>query len=36
MILYSPLTGEKVELTVEDKYKRTLEEIECLKVELGL
>ena len=27
---------EKTELTVEDKYKRTMEEIESLKVELGI
>ncbi|CAB3998765.1 Hypothetical predicted protein [Paramuricea clavata] len=27
--------GEKTELTVEDKYKRTMEEIESLKVELA-
>ena len=27
--------AEKTELTIEDKYKRTMEEIECLKVELG-
>ncbi|EDO33635.1 predicted protein [Nematostella vectensis] len=27
---------EKTELTIEDKYKRTLEEIECLKDELDL
>lgn len=26
---------EKTELTVEDKYKRTLQEIECLRDELG-
>lgn len=28
-------TAEKTELTIEDKYKRTMEEIECLKVELA-
>lgn len=27
--------SEKTELTVEDKYKRTLQEIECLRDELG-
>ena len=26
---------EKTELTIEDKYKRTMQEIECLKDELG-
>lgn len=26
---------EKTELTIEDKYKKTMEEIECLKDELG-
>ena len=32
----SGVLGEKTELTVEDKYKRTMEEIESLKVELGI
>ena len=32
----SGVVGEKTELTVEDKYKRTMEEIESLKVELGI
>ena len=27
--------SEKTELTIEDKYKRTMQEIECLKDELG-
>ena len=31
----SNFVGEKTELTVEDKYKKTMKEIECLKVELG-
>ena len=26
---------ETTELTIEDKYKRTMQEIECLKDELG-
>lgn len=33
---YSPLSGKNTELTVEDKYKRTLKEIESLKAELGI
>jgi len=33
-ILYFFLS-EKTELTIEDKYKRTMQEIECLKDELG-
>lgn len=28
--------GDKTELTIEDKYKKTMQEIECLKDELGM